>query len=110
MLAGMDFWDVMWSIFVCSIFFAWLVLLFNIVGDLFRREMSGAGKAAWTAALIFFPILTSIIYIVVRGADERPYPGSVDELAKAESMLNSGVLDQAEYEALKRKSTIAGSR
>ena len=106
----MSFWDVMWTIFICSIFISWLILLFNIIRDLIRREMSGAGKAVWFAALIFFPILTSIIYIVVRGADERPYPGSVDELAKAESMLNSGVLDQAEYEALKRKSTIAGSR
>jgi hypothetical protein len=39
---AMTFWNVIWFIVVSFVFVAYLMILFNIIGDLFRdRELSG---------------------------------------------------------------------
>ena len=64
----MSFWDIIWFIFVSFAFIAYLMFMFNIIGDLFRdHTVSGWVKALWMICLIFFPFLTAIIYLVVRG-------------------------------------------
>ena len=122
----MSFWDVVWFICISFLFVAYLMVLFTILGDLFRdREMSGWGKAAWVVALIIFPLVTSLIYLVARGrgmserhaeaaqavqAQQEAYIKQVagkaspaDQIAQARAMLDAGVITQAEYDRLKEK-------
>ena len=122
----MSFWEVIWFIFISFLFIAYLMLLFNIIGDLFRdKDMSGLGKAVWIIVLIFIPFLTALIYLIVRGEGmaqrqmaamqdmqqrQNEYIKSVastsspaDEIAKAKAMLDSGHITQAEFDALKQK-------
>lgn len=125
----MSFWDVVWFICISFLFVAYLMVLFAILGDLFRdKEMSGWGKAAWVIALIVFPIITSLVYLVVRGrtmserqaetakamqAQQEAYIKEVagktsptDQIAQARAMLDAGVISQAEYDRLKEKALV----
>ena len=56
----MSFWDVVWFIFISFAFVAYLMVMFQILFDLFRdRDVSGVAKAVWVVALIFLPFLTA---------------------------------------------------
>src|SRR5947209_17924390 len=64
----MSFWDIVWFIIISFAFVAYLMVLFAIVGDLFRdSETSGVAKAIWIFCLIFFPFITALVYFIVRG-------------------------------------------
>jgi hypothetical protein len=125
----MSFWDVVWFIFISFAFFAYLMVMFSILSDLFRdRETSGIAKAVWVVALIFLPFLTSLVYLIVRGRGmaERAARGSelakqqqdayirqvagqttpADQIAQARAMLDAGAISQSEYEALKTKALV----
>jgi Phospholipase_D-nuclease N-terminal len=66
--ADYPFMDVFWSILVFFLWVAWLLLLFRIFGDVFRRhDMSGWGKAAWSLFLIFVPFLGVFVYLIAEG-------------------------------------------
>jgi len=123
-----EFWSNLGSIFwytlTIIIFVSYLMVLFSIVGDIFRdREMSGGLRAVWIVCLIFLPFITALIYLIVRGrgmteravaqaernkaaADDyiRSVAGSpADEIARAKALLDAGTISPAEYEALKAK-------
>jgi hypothetical protein len=124
-----SFWDFFWFIIISYVFIAYLMMLFNIIGDIFRdRELPGIAKGVWMVALIFVPFVTAIVYLISRGSgmaqrqyqaveqqrskqDEyiRSVAGSggggtaADEIARAKSLLDSGAIDQAEFNALKAK-------
>jgi hypothetical protein len=125
----MSFWDVVWFIFISFAFVAYLMVLFSILGDLFRdRDTSGVAKAAWVVALIFLPFLTSLVYLIVRGRGmtERSLRQAVasrqqqdayirevagqttpsDQIAQARALLDAGAISQPEYEALKTKALV----
>ena len=122
----MSFWDIIWFIFVSFAFIAYLMFMFHIIGDLFRdHTVSGWVKALWMICLIFFPFLTAIIYLIVRGkgmyerqsaainaarASQEEYIRNVaapvspaDQIAQAKGLLDSGAISQAEFDALKAK-------
>jgi len=123
----MSFGDVLWFIIISFLFVAYLMVLFTILGDLFRdRETSGWVKAIWVIALIFLPFLTALIYLVARGgsmaerqakqmeeikAAQDSYIKQVassgsspaDQIAQAKALLDSGSITQAEFDALKAK-------
>ncbi len=122
----MSFWDFVWFIVISYVFIAYLMMLFNIIGDIFRdRELSGFGKAAWMIALVFVPFLTAIVYLISRGSGmaERHYQaaeqarsrqddyirsvassnGAASDIAQAKSLLDSGAITQTEFDALKQK-------
>src|ERR1043165_1605136 len=64
----MSFGEVVWLIVITFVFVAYLMVLFAILGDLFRdRDSSGWVKAVWIIALIVFPYLSAFIYVVARG-------------------------------------------
>lgn len=118
-------WDFLWMFFTIFLFFAWLMVLFTIIGDLFRdRALAGWAKAIWLVALIFIPVLTALVYLIARGGGmgERAavqaqaqqgraedYIRSVagtspaQELVNANSLLDSGAISEAEYGRLKEK-------
>ena len=122
----MNFWDFVWLLIWSFFFVMYLMVLFQIIGDLFRdHTVSGWVKALWMICLIFFPFLTAIIYLVVRGkgmyarqsaaidqarASQEDYIRNVaapaspgDQIAQAKGLLDSGAISQAEFDALKAK-------
>jgi hypothetical protein len=58
------FWTAMW-IFLWVL---WIVLLFRIIGDIFRDDtLSGAGKAGWLVFVVVLPFLGVFVYVLARG-------------------------------------------
>jgi hypothetical protein len=65
----MSFSDIVWFLFIGFAFAAYLIVLFKVVEDLFRDpDVSGGAKGAWIVALIFLPLLSAIVYLVIRGS------------------------------------------
>ncbi len=125
----MSFWDVVWFILISFALVAYLMVLFSIVGDLFRdRDTSGFVKAVWMVALIFLPFLTAVVYLIARGKGmaERSQKNAeavkqaqdayireaagkttpTDQIAQARAMLDAGVISEPEYYRLKEKALV----
>ena len=106
--------------------FCFIMVLFYIFSDIFRdHQMNGWVKALWIIFLILLPPLTSLIYLIVngRGMQERAQAQAeqvqkaqeqyiqqvagatdpADQIAKAKQLLDQGVIDQQEYETLKKR-------
>lgn len=122
----MSFWDVVWFIVITFAFVAYLMVMFAIIGDLFRdHETSGWAKAGWILGLIFLPFLAALVYVIARGQGmtERQARGyeeakkqqeayikevagtatPADEIAKAKAMYDAGTITREEFDALKSK-------
>jgi hypothetical protein len=118
--------DVLLFIFEFFMFVIWFWLLITIFGDLFRdHETSGGVKALWVIAILLIPFIGILAYLLVRGggmaqravaAQQRAQQqlddyvkqtaGSAtpaDQIAQAKSLLDSGAIDQTEFDALKAK-------
>ena len=125
----MSFWDVVWFILISFAFMAYLMVMFWILTDLFRdRGTSGWVKAVWIVVLIFLPLLTSLVYLVVRGRGmaERSAHAALeakqqqdtyirevaakaspaDQIAQARQMFDAGMISQEEYDRLKEKALV----
>ena len=123
-----EFWSTLgntiWWAFSFLILISYLMVLFSIIGDVFRyRELSGGAKALWVFCLIFFTFITALIYLIVRGKgmNERSeaqsaqareaannYIRSVagspaDEIGRAKALLDAGTITADEYASLKAK-------
>src|SRR3954462_14969034 len=71
-LADVTFGQGLLTVLEIFVFAAWLMVLFTIVGDLFRDHgMAGWGKPACIVFLIFIPFLGSLIYLIARGSGMR---------------------------------------
>lgn len=121
----MGFWDFFWLIVWSFFFVAYLMVLFQVVADLFRdRELSGWWKALWIVFLIFLPVLTALVYLIARGEGMarrqqqvarvakheaetyiRDVAGGspVDQIVGATELLNAGTITPEEFERLKAK-------
>ena len=122
-IVSSNFWDFILLIASTFIFVAYLIVLFQIVVDLFRdTEMGGGSKVLWIIGLIFLPVLTSLIYILARGrgmagrqsaavgrarADAEAYIRDVagrspaDQIATAKALLDAGTINADEFARLK---------
>ncbi|OZC52903.1 hypothetical protein CH289_11515 [Rhodococcus sp. RS1C4] len=120
-----SFWDFLWLIVVSFAFVAYLMVLFSIIGDLFRdHKSSGWAKAAWVLFLIIAPFLTALVYIIVKGGDmtkrqvralqhakdeQEQYikqvagRTSAEEIAHAKELLDAGTITEEEFAQLKAK-------
>jgi type VI protein secretion system component VasK len=120
-----SFWDVIWFIIVSFAFIAYLMLLFWIIADLFRnKEQSGWVKAIWIIFLIFIPLLTALVYLIVhgQGMTERSAADAVaareaqdsyirevagkspaEQIADAKELRDAGTITEEEFQALKAK-------
>ena len=120
-----NFWDIVWLILSTFVFVAYLLVLFQIVIDLFRdHELGGGFKALWIIGLIFLPVMTALVYIVARGrgmaerqrsamqrakSDTDAYIRDVagkspaDQIAAAKSLLDAGTINADEFARLKAK-------
>lgn len=118
------FWTVLWLFFLFM--FIWVFVA--LVSDIFRdHELSGWGKAAWILLLIVFPLVGSLIYLIVRGKGmaERSAKQAqqaqaqfdsyirqtatssgntqVDDLTRLAELRSSGHISDAEYETMKAR-------
>ena len=120
----MNFWDFFWLLIWSFFIVFYLMILFQIIGDLFRdKELSGWWKALWIIALIFVPFLSALIYLIARGkgmaerqagemqkaqAATDSYIQEVagrsnpaDQIATAKNLLDQGTITQTEFDQLK---------
>ena len=128
-LADYPFLDVVWSMLVFFLWVAWFWLLFSIWGDLFRRrDLSGWGKTGWLIFTLVVPFLGVFVYVVTQndGMTQRNLErakaqreqmdeyvrttagggggaGGVADIERAKQLLDSGAIDQAEFEKLKQR-------
>ena len=59
--ADYPFLDVLWSMIIFFVWVIWIWMMNLILTDVFRRhDLSGWGKAAWTAFLIVLPFLGAL--------------------------------------------------
>ena len=124
--ADYPFLDVFWTILIFFMWVIWIWILVTVLMDLFRRQdIGGWGKAAWTLFVIVLPYLGVFIYLITQGtqmAERRASDiqvaqasldqhirsvasngGPSEQIAKAKELLDSGAIDQAEFDQLKRK-------
>jgi hypothetical protein len=122
-----DFWDILLWSFWFFIWFGALMIWFRCVFDMFGDStLSGWAKAGWALVLVFLPWLGALIYLIARGrsmedrqraaiaqqqAAQERYIQEVsgksatpaDQIADAKNLLDSGAIDEAEFNALKAK-------
>lgn len=116
------------AMFEFFIFFAWLMCLFWIFGDLFRsRDLGGWAKFFWVLFIIILPFLGMLVYLIARGGgmqqrsmeqaaeiqkQQDAYIKSVanqgggsaaDQIASAKQLLDNGTITQAEFDQMKAK-------
>ena len=119
-LAETTFLDVFWY---SILFFFWILAIWIfivIISDVIRRDdLSGWGKAAWIVFMVILPFIGVLTYIIVRPkmtaqdvrlatqaeAAQQAAAGvsTADELAKLNQLRSQGVINDAEYEDLKKK-------
>lgn len=118
-------WQMALLFFEIFLLFAYLIILFNIFTDIFRdHTLSGGAKAVWVLVLMFLPLLGALIYLVVRGKsmqerrvkEAKAADGAMkdyirdaagrtpaQEIAQARTLLDQGVINEAEFNSLKAK-------
>ena len=103
------------------IFVVWFWLLITVFADLFRRhDISGWIKAIWVIALIVFPYLAILAYLIFqsRGMAERNVQqaqqardelrrvvgfSAADEIEKLERLKKAGSISDAEFTRLRAR-------
>ena len=126
LVADFTFLDVFWSMLVFFIWVSWFMLLFHVIGDIFRRrDASGGKKTLWLILVIVLPFLGVFAYLIGNGDDMarrnieqaeaqraemddyvRSVAGSdgaAGEIERAKGLLDSGAITQAEFDAIKAK-------
>jgi len=126
LLADISFGQIILSMIWFFFLFIWIMILFQVLIDLFRdHSESGAMKALWAIFIIFLPFFAVFVYLIARGkgmaernaklqqksqADFDSYVQSVaatgsptDQIAKAKELLDAGTIDQGEFDSLKAK-------
>jgi hypothetical protein len=124
--ADYPFLDVIWTMIVFFVWVLWFWLLFTVFGDIFRRhDLSGWAKTGWLIFTILLPFLGVFVYLISQsaGMNERNLErarsqrsqlddyvretagsgGSAAEIEKAKKLLDSGAINQAEFDVIKQK-------
>ncbi|MDM0014037.1 SHOCT domain-containing protein [Variovorax sp. J22P168] len=120
-----NFWDLIQLLLSTFVLIVYLLILFQIIGDLFRdSELGGGSKVLWIIGLVILPGVTAIIYIVTRGrgmaerqraslqrakSDTDNYIREVagkspaEHIADAKALLDAGTITPEEFARLKAK-------
>ena len=123
--ADYPFLDVFWTMILFFCWVAWIWMLIMIFSDVFRRDISGWAKAGWCLFVLVLPFLGAFVYLIANGkglTERRVHDaqasqanfdqhirtvaadsGSAGEIQRAKELLDSGAINQAEFEQLKAK-------
>jgi Phospholipase_D-nuclease N-terminal/Short C-terminal domain len=124
--ADYPFLDVLWTMLVFFLWISWFIVLFHVVGDIFRRrDASGAKKTLWLIFVLFLPFIGVFAYLIANSDDMarrnleqaraaqsqmdeyvRDVAGSggaAGEIERAKQLLDNGTITQPEFEAIKAK-------
>jgi hypothetical protein len=124
--ADYPFMDVLWSMLIFVAFVMWIWLAITCFMDIFRRrDTGGFGKALWVILIIVLPYLGVLVYLIANHSgmaerqakdvqeaqqafDERVREaagsgGPAAEIETARGLLESGAINQTEFERLKAK-------
>jgi hypothetical protein len=123
--ADYPFLGVLWSMLVFFLWISWFILLFHVIGDVFRRrDASGWNKTLWLIFLLFVPFIGVFAYLIANSddmarrnmeaataarAETDEYVrsvaggGAAAEIERAKGLVDSGAISQAEFEAIKAK-------
>ena len=118
---------ILWTMVVFFFWIIWIWLLITVFADIFRRQdLGGGGKTLWIIFVIILPYLGVFIYLITQGRHmaERSVSeaassqaafdahvksvagsggGAAAEIEKAKTLLDSGTISQAEFDAIKQK-------
>ncbi len=121
--------DFLWYMVAFFFFVIYFMMIFTVIGDLFRSpDMSGVVKAIWIIALLFVPLITLLLYVIIRGSgmSERAVAAAgvqrdqtiayanqivadtggaspTKQIADAKALHDSGAINDDEFAALKAK-------
>ena len=126
--ADYPFMDVFWTMIIFFSWVVWIWLMVLLLSDIFRRDISGWAKAGWCVFLIVLPFVGTLTYLIAHGkgmterrvkdqqvaqanfddyvrtvAKDGGTAGSAGEIERAKQLLESGTIDQGEFEKLKAK-------
>ena len=126
--AHMEFGQFLYSLIIIFFMIVYFMMLFNIIFDIFRdHEMNGFVKAIWLIFLLFIPLLSMLVYVIARGPGmakrnqaaaieaqkaqlayakqlvNQSGSTTVDQIADAQKLLDSGAITQAEFDQIKAK-------
>ncbi|MFD3805448.1 SHOCT domain-containing protein [Streptomyces sp. NPDC058611] len=111
---------------LCFLWVLWFMLLFRVIGDIFRDdELGGLAKAGWTVFVILVPYLGVFVYLIARGRgmgerdirraqqQEQAFRSYVrenagttsqaEDLSRLAELKNRGDITATEYEQAKAK-------
>lgn len=119
------FWEWFWLVVEIFLFFSFVIVLFQVVGDLFRdKTLSGLAKAGWVVLLVVLPLIGVVVYLIARGramserrteafaqsrAASEQYIRAVagtspaQEIATAQELLTVGAITDDEFARLKAR-------
>jgi Phospholipase_D-nuclease N-terminal len=118
---GLTYRNFLIDVVTVFIFIVWLWLLITVARDLFRRtDISGWGRAIWVIALIVFPYISVLVYLIAQSGkmaardaqaaqqarDElRRVVGfsAADEIEKLDRLKNAGSITDGEFARLRDK-------
>jgi ABC-type multidrug transport system fused ATPase/permease subunit len=126
----MTFWDFVLFLFYSYLLVAYLIIMFQIIADIFRDpDLGGGMKALWFIGLVILPVIIAVVYLITRsrGMAERQaqrmqrrqgetegYIQSVaaranpaEQISSAKALLDAGTITQPEFEVMKAKALAA---
>jgi hypothetical protein len=121
-----------WSVLIFFLWIMWFMLLFHIIGDIFRSaDLSGVAKTLWIIFVIFLPFLGVFVYVIARGnsmtqrsidraeAQRSQFDSYVretassnsaaDEIAKLADLKDRGLITDGEFAARRHNSSRDGT-
>ena len=125
--ADYPFLDIFWTMLIFFLWVMWFWLVITVFADIFRRrDITGWTKTLWCIFVIVLPFIGVFAYMISQSdamtersierarAERAQFDDYVRETAggggsaaaeieRASQLRASGVIDEAEFEAIKRK-------